>query len=303
MPSFAAAREANATFNPEYVPVIVVTGGTAGIGQAMVEALAHHLKGRLHVVIVGRNRAAGEKVIAGLPSAPESKYEVMVCDVTIMKSIHALTAELLARLPKINFLVHSAGFVRFRGGRQETEDGIDDMMAIRYYNRFALTKDLLPLLQIAAAKGEATNVLSVLSAGQLPPKVDLEDLGLKKTYTFMKAATQTGAYNDLMIAEFARQNPEIAFSHIYPGFVFNGTMFGPGKMTTFLSIFFGPLIWGFTIPPKHNAEYMLFGMLSAKKGLNRFGKYGDAIGMKSFPQTKDGQKLLWEHSMEVTKSS
>lgn len=199
MPSFAAAREANAAYNPEYVPVMVVTGGTAGIGQAMVEALAHHLKGRLHVVIIGRNRAAGEKVIAGLPTAPESKYEVMVCDVTIMKNIHALTAELLTRLPKINFLVHSAGFVRFRGGRQETEDGIDDMMAIRYYNRFALTKDLLPLLRNAAAKGEGTNVLCVLSAG-LSPEVDLEDLGLKKTYSFMKAGTQTGAYNDLMIA-------------------------------------------------------------------------------------------------------
>ena len=199
MPSFATVQEANAAFKPTYVPVIVVTGGTAGIGQAMIEALAHHLKGRLHVVLIGRNRAAGEKIIAGLPTAPESKYEVMVCDVTIMKNIHALTAELLARLPKINFLVHSAGFVRFSGGRQETEDGIDDMMAIRYYNRFALTKDLLPLLRNAATAGEATNVICVLGAG-LSPEVDLEDLGLKKTYGFVKMATQTVAYNDLMIS-------------------------------------------------------------------------------------------------------
>ena len=80
-------------------------------------------------------------------------------------------------------------------------------------------------------------------------------------------------------------------------------MFGPGKMTTFLSIIFAPLIWGFTIPPQHNAEYMLFGMLSAKKGMNRFDKYGDDVGMKKFPQAKDAPRLLWEHSMEVTKSS
>ena len=199
MPSFATVREANAAFKPSYVPVIVVTGGTAGIGQAMIEALAHHLKGRLHVVLVGRNRAAGEKIIAGLPTAPESKYEVMVCNVTIMKSIHALTAELLARLPKINFLVHSAGFVRFRGGRQETEDGIDDMMAICCYNRFALTKDLLPLLRNAAAAGEATNVLCILSTGKWSSEVRLKDLGLKKTWSFIKAGLQTIAYNDLMI--------------------------------------------------------------------------------------------------------
>ena len=74
-------------------------------------------------------------------------------------------------------------------------------------------------------------------------------------------------------------------------------------MTTFLSIIFAPLIWGFTIPPQHNAEYMLFGMLSAKKGMNRFDKYGDDVGMKKFPQAKDAPSLLWEHSMEATKSS
>ena len=201
MPSFVAAREANAAFKPSYVPVMVVTGGTAGIGQAMIEALAHHLKGRLHVVLIGRNRAAGEKIIAGLPTAPESKYEVMVCDVTIMKNIHTLTAELLARLPKINFLVHSAEFVLYRGGHQETisKGGIDDMMAICCYNRFALTKDLLPLLRNAAAAGEATNVLCILSTGKWSSEVRLKDLGLKKTWSFIKAGLQTIAYNDLMI--------------------------------------------------------------------------------------------------------
>lgn len=100
--------------------------------------------------------------------------------------------------------------------------------------------------------------------------------------------------------EFARQNPNIAFSHIYPGFVFNGTMFGPGAITTFLSIACRPLLWAFTITPAHNAEYMLFGLLSAKPGMNRYGNHGDDVGMTRFPQTKDAQRLLYEHSAEVT---
>lgn len=199
MPTFPAARDANAAFKPDYIPVVVVTGGTAGIGQTMVEALARHLRGRLHVVLIGRNRAAGEKVLAGLPTSPESKYEVVTCDLTRMKSVHELAADLLKRLPKINFLVHSAGFVRFLGGRHDTEERIDDMMAIRYYNRFALTKDLLPLLQKADIQGEAASVLCILGAG-LAPEVDVEDLGLTKTYSTLKAAWQTIAYNDLMVA-------------------------------------------------------------------------------------------------------
>ena len=103
--------------------------------------------------------------------------------------------------------------------------------------------------------------------------------------------------------EFARQDAEIGFSHIDPGLVFNRTMFRPGKKTTFLLIIFAPLIRVFTIPLDHNVEYMLFGMLSAKKGMNRFGEHGDDIGTKNFPRTKESQKLLWEHSMEVKKSS
>ncbi|KAF9471970.1 NAD(P)-binding protein, partial [Pholiota conissans] len=142
MPTFLESRDANAAFNPSYVPVMVVTGATAGIGQAMLEALAKHLKGRIHIVLVGRNRAAAEAIIAGLPPSPESKYEFIECDVLLMKNVHALAADLLKRLPKINFLVHCAGSLRFFGSRKETEEGIDDMFAIRYYNRFALTKDL-----------------------------------------------------------------------------------------------------------------------------------------------------------------
>ncbi len=80
-------------------------------------------------------------------------------------------------------------------------------------------------------------------------------------------------------------------------------MFRPGKKTNFLLIVFAPLIRAFTIPPDHNTEYMLFGMLFAKKGMNRFGKHGDDIGTKNFIRTKESQKLLWEHSMEVTQSS
>jgi NAD(P)-dependent dehydrogenase (short-subunit alcohol dehydrogenase family) len=199
MPTFDESRDANVAFNPSYVPVMVVTGATGGIGQAMLETLARHLNGRIHIVLVGRNRAAAETIIAGLPTAPESKYEFIQCDVLLMKNVHALAADLLKRLPKINFLVHCAGNIRFWGGRKETEEGIDDMFAVRYYNRFALTLDLLPLLRNAAAGQEAASVLCVLGAG-LAPEIDLEDLGMKKNYWVMKAATQTVSYNDLMVA-------------------------------------------------------------------------------------------------------
>ncbi|KAF9471971.1 NAD(P)-binding protein [Pholiota conissans] len=283
MPTFVESRDANAAFNPSYVPVMVVTGATGGIGQAMLEALARHLKGRIHLILVGRNRAAAEAIIAKLPTCPESKYEFYECDIVLMKNVHTLADDLLKRLPKVNFLVLCAGRDRFWGPRKETEEGIDDMFAIRYYSRFVLTRDLLPL------------VISVLGAG-MAPEVNLDDLGLKKKYSAINAALQATVYNDLMVAV----NPEIAFTHIWPGWVFNGMIVNSGILAKSLSFVLGPLQWLIGTTPEKNAEYMLFGLLSAKKGMYRRGRRGEDIGMKRFLQAKDAQRILHEHSVEET---
>jgi len=199
MPSLQDARNANAKYQPSYVPVMVVTGGTAGIGQAMAEALARHLKGRIHVVIVGRNQQAANAILASLPkTSPDSTYEFVKCDLTLMKNIHEMVANLKIRLVKVNFLVHCAAVVGF-GGREETEEGIDVKLALRYYSRWKLTYELLPLLRKARELGEHAGVVTVLGAG-LGPEIDLDDLGLKKTYKAMKAMEQSTAYNDLMVA-------------------------------------------------------------------------------------------------------
>ena len=62
-----------------------------------------------------------------------------------------------------------------------------------------------------------------------------------------------------------------------------------------------------TTSPATCAEYMLFALIDADKGMYRRNSKGDEIVMKGFP-TPDGdavkkeeaQKALWEHSLEVT---
>jgi NAD(P)-dependent dehydrogenase (short-subunit alcohol dehydrogenase family) len=213
MPTLAVAKSSNAGYHPSYLPVAVIFGGTSGIGQAMTETLAAYLNGRVHIVIVARNKVAADNIIASLPKptaseAAGSKYEFMACDVTLMKGVHAACRELSERLPKINFLVLSAGVFSF-SGREETEEGIDKKMASRYYSRWAIINGLLPSLRKAKEAGEDASVLSILGAG-MGPEVDLEDLGLKKGYSGWKAMTQTIGYNDLMIAVCY----SISFHHI-----------------------------------------------------------------------------------------
>lgn len=199
MPTLALARAANAAFSPAYFPVAIFVGGTSGIGKATAEAFARYTKGNAHIVIVGRNKAAADAVIASFPkpSAPEAKHEFVQCDVSLMKNIQATTSSLLTRLPKLNFLVLSPGLFNFRG-RDDTEEGIDRRLGLHYYARWKFIYDLLPLLHKAKDAGEDAKVMSVLAPGDGRP-VDLDDLGLKKNYSFPKAGMTSPTYTDLMM--------------------------------------------------------------------------------------------------------
>jgi len=197
MPSIAVARAANAAFNPSYNPVAIFVGGTAGIGQGLVEAFGEHVKGKAHIVIIGRNQEAANTILASLPKPKDGEHthEFVQCDVSRMKNIQAVTQDLNKRLPKLNFLFMSQGFMTTKG-REETEEGLDKKLAVHYYSRWKFTNDFLPLLKKAKDAGEDAKVLSVLGAGK-GGDIDLGDLGLKKTYTTAAAGLQAPTYNDL----------------------------------------------------------------------------------------------------------
>lgn len=89
---------------------------------------------------------------------------------------------------------------------------------MHYYARWKLIGDLLPALKKAKEAGEDAKVLSVLAAAK-GAEIDEDDIGLKKTYSFIKARTQVLTYNDLMMEEYAAQNPDLAFIHGYPRLV------------------------------------------------------------------------------------
>jgi NAD(P)-dependent dehydrogenase (short-subunit alcohol dehydrogenase family) len=198
MASFSAICADNATFSPSYFPVALVVGGTSGIGRATVEAFARYTKGEAHIIICGRNRAAAEAIITSFPKSPNGKYEFIACDVSLMKNVHVMTTSLLSTLPKLNFLVLSTGFLNFNGRFDETNEGIDKKLAVDYYARWKLINDLIPLLQKAKDAGEDAKVMSVLAAGK-GGTIDLNDLGLKKGYSFTGEMAASATYNDIMV--------------------------------------------------------------------------------------------------------
>ncbi|KAF9052120.1 hypothetical protein BJ165DRAFT_1401524 [Panaeolus papilionaceus] len=311
MPSLERAKSDNAAFNPSFTPVVVITGATSGIGRALTQLFAKYLRGRAHIVLVGRNERAAQEVISALHPHPDNHedggvsytYEFIKCDLTLMKNVASLASTLSSKLAKINYLVHSAGVFGLLG-REDTEEGIDKKLASRYYARFRLTHDLMPLLKKAKECGESANVLSILGAGQGWGDVDLDDLGLKKGYRGLKAMAETISYNDLMVAEFARRNESIAFTHIYPGFVNSGMgMAGSSTLNTkLIGFFMQPLLWMVTTPPETCAEFMYHALVYAHPGVNRRDQYADEVGVSGFPTQVGAQERLWEHSITETRA-
>lgn len=201
MPTLQQVKYFNAGRAPSYIPVAIFLGGTSGIGEAMARALAQHTNGACHIVIIGRNSAAADAIIAALPKStnPLAIHEFVECDATLMKNVHAVTKQLLTRLPRVNYLVMSLGVVSF-GGRKETEEGIDENLALTYYARWAFINDLLPLLQKSKELDEDAKVMSIHGAGeQVVRPIDVDDLGLVKTYGVYHSMAVATTYNDVMV--------------------------------------------------------------------------------------------------------
>ncbi|KAJ7779726.1 hypothetical protein B0H16DRAFT_1448173 [Mycena metata] len=191
--------------------------------------------------------ASTGEIIATFPKPTERDgwtHEFINCDATNMLNIHAVRKELRQRLKSINFLANSM----VECG--EIEETLDNHLAMRYFARYVLTKEFRPLLLSAREQGQRAHVMTVLGAG-MGLKIPTDDLGVSDargrtirmlhgaaiSTAAMKGMMRGAAYNDGLVAWFGAHNPDIAFTHIYPGQVNTpGKLFYPGWLLA-------PLTW------------------------------------------------------------
>ncbi|KAJ7327582.1 NAD(P)-binding protein, partial [Mycena albidolilacea] len=281
MPSLSTVRAFNAGFAPFYTPVAILVGRTSSIGQGMAEAFARHTKGNTHIVIVGRNRAAASAIIASFPkpTAPGVTHEFVKCDILLMKNVQRTVGKLRARFPKINFPALTAGVLTMNG-RNETEEGIDRKLAIHYYGRWHFVRDLIPSLEVAHKAGEDAKIISVLGAGH-GAAIDLNDLGLKKTFSLGNAASTAPSYNNIMVNrefDFAARYPGLSFVHSYPGLVRSGMLKASNTASLRIANGLMPLLTPFSYSVTDSGEHQLYTMLKAGPGATRTDANGAILG-------------------------
>ena len=98
--------------------VVIVTGGTAGIGEGIVRRF--HAEGAT-VVFTGRNAERGEALVAELCKARPASAEFLSCDHSIGSECHRCVEHVVSVRKRVDVLVNNAGVVTL-GPLEETDD-------------------------------------------------------------------------------------------------------------------------------------------------------------------------------------
>lgn len=135
--------------------MIIVTGGTHGIGRALVERLARDGK---HVLFTGRDRESGLSLEASSPGAVYFQCDVTIEDQCRNAVNHALTVG-----GSIESLVNNAGSSLRTSFLHSTTSEWDALMAVNARSAYLFTRLALPSLM--DARGAVVNVSSIAGKG------------------------------------------------------------------------------------------------------------------------------------------
>jgi NAD(P)-dependent dehydrogenase (short-subunit alcohol dehydrogenase family) len=136
--------------------VIVITGGTGGIGYAEALDLAML---RNTVIITGRNRERGEEAVKKLKSASgNDDIHLFIGDVSQQAQVRAMAAEIMGAFPAIDELINNAGQLTVasdlnQAGDWLMVDGIEKDFAVNVVAPVLLSRELIPALKQAQPTG------------------------------------------------------------------------------------------------------------------------------------------------------
>jgi NAD(P)-dependent dehydrogenase (short-subunit alcohol dehydrogenase family) len=137
---------------------VAVTGGSAGLGLALV----HELRSRgAHVAFVARHRAGVEQVLRQLPGA-----HGIVGDISSKEDIYPIALQILGGLGGLDVLINNAstlGPPRLELLADTQCEHLEQALATNVLGPFRLTKALLGSLAASAREGRGAVVLNISS--------------------------------------------------------------------------------------------------------------------------------------------
>lgn len=191
----------------------IVTGATGGIGRITAAALA--AKGA-RVIAVGRNRSAGERLVAEIRGGfGEAAAEFLSADLSSQAEIRNLATTVRDMAPRLDVLLNNAGGMF--GRRSLSADGIEMTFALNHLAYVLLTRELLPVLRAAAP----ARVVNVASSAHRGVALDFDDLQCQRRYRGFLTYKKSKLANLYFTYALARrtQDDGVNVNALHPGFV------------------------------------------------------------------------------------
>ncbi len=165
--------------------VILITGSTDGLGKLVALHLA---KDGATVLLHGRDKKKGNEILNDIRRiSGDDKSEYFNADLSSLKQVKSLAAEVTERHQHIDIFINNAGIgggPKVNQGRELSVDGYELRFAVNYLATFLLTREMLPVL-----KNNGTRIINVASVGQEP--INFDDVMLEHHYDGFRAYRQS----------------------------------------------------------------------------------------------------------------
>lgn len=242
--------------------VILITGGTGGIGKAAATQLARR---GATLVLVGRDPEKGARAAGELRSTTgNDRVEHLRADLSRMSDVRRVAAEFRARHRRLDVLVNNAGAMF--GDWRLSADGVEMTFALNHVAHFLLTELLLDLLKSTPG----ARVVSTSGIVHWMAKLDLGSIAKRDGRAGFAAYCDSKLATILFTRELARRAGAhgVIASCLHPGWVrtdFGKDAGGTMALARLLAPVFAhtpargadTLVWLATSSDaaKHNGEY------------------------------------------------
>ncbi|MCP9270595.1 SDR family oxidoreductase [Mycolicibacterium arenosum] len=176
----------------------VVTGGSDGIGLGLARRLA---AAGAEVVLPVRNAEKGRAAVDTIRgTVPGARVSTRRMDLSSLQSVAHLAGELVAEGRPIHLLINNAGVMN-PPQRQTTADGFELQWGTNHLAHFALTAQLLPLLQAGGARVTTQSSIAARSNA-----INWADTDFEQSYDVGRAYSQSKIANLMFGLELDRRS-------------------------------------------------------------------------------------------------
>ena len=275
-------------FNPQTdIPdltgkVILVTGASAGLGEATVTALAAHNPGKIYLAARSLEKAdaALSRIKAVSPAHRSANIQILNLDLASMASIKKAASHINSEDDRLDIFYHNGGVAMIP--QATTSDGYEVQFGTNYLSHAMLTRLLMPkMLATAKRPGSDVRIIVISTTGHkvFAPKdgilfnmlkTDMASRPGRELYGQSKLAMTLFTY------ELSKRYPTITSVSLHPGTV-KSNIWGGDKSVNWLlnKLIVQPLVTITGVSNEEGAKTQLWATFSKNV---KNGSYYEPIG-------------------------